>query len=248
MFDASRGSRGARTPRAITRHDSCALVREEEQGVVMRTLWNRATQGTMMSPSITPMHLWPSLVGGGIAQLALGAVGLLLAGVTTLVSVLVFGVLLAVGGIVELVQAYRFRSNRRGLFVYLLSGIVSLVAGVMLVMNPVAGALSLTLFLACLLIVLGVFRLVATSMQDLPARGWAIASGLLTAFLGVVLLIDWPASSIWSIGVIVAANLMVTGFAHVFLGYELRELANRALGVATSRPVGPGNVGSAGAV
>lgn len=212
----------------------------------MRTLWNAPSADRAELSSITPVqHLWPSLVGGGLAQLALGAVGLLLAGVTTLLSVVVFGVLLAAGGVVELLQAYRFRGSRRGLFVYLLSGVISLFAGILLLFNPIAGAMTLTLFIGFLLIALGAFRLVATAMRDLPARGWAIASGLLTALLGVLLVIDWPASSVWSIGAIVSANLLVTGFAHVLLGFELRNLAQGAVGRAATT-AGPGDVGHLG--
>lgn len=215
----------------------------------MATLWNAgSSRGTEMS-SIPRIQLWPSLVGGGIAQLALGAVGLLLAGVTTLVSVLVFGVLLAAGGVVELVQAFRFRADRRGLFVYLLAGIVSLLAGIALMFNPIAGALWLTLVIAALLVAAGVFRLVGATMNHVPARGWAIAGGVSTALLGVLLLIDWPASSFWSIGVIVSANLLVTGFAHVLLGFELRHLTLGGFDEQTAGPpAGAAGVGPAGAV
>jgi uncharacterized membrane protein HdeD (DUF308 family) len=212
----------------------------------MATLWNARSAQEVEVSSIPRMHLWPSLVGGGIAQLALGAVGLLLAGVTTLVSVLVFGVLLAAGGVVELVQAFRFRADRRGLFVYLLAGIVSLLAGIALMFNPIAGALWLTLVIATLLVAAGVFRLVGATMNHVPARGWAIAGGVLTALLGVLLLIDWPASSFWSIGVIVSTNLIVTGFAHVLLGFELRHLAAGGLDRAAG-PAGLAGAGPAGA-
>lgn len=212
----------------------------------MATLWNARSTDTSIAPA---HHLWSTLVFGGLAQLALGAVGLLVAGVTTLVSVIVFGVLLAVGGVVELVQAFRFRSERRGLLLYLLAGVLSLLAGLSLLFNPLAGALSLTLLIAGLLVAAGVFRIVGATMQNVPGSGWAFVSGALTIMLGVLLLIDWPASSFWSIGAIVSANLIVTGFAHMLLGFELRNLALRAAGhVATAGPIGPGGVGPAGAV
>jgi hypothetical protein len=54
---------------------------------------------------------------------------------------------------------------------------------------------------------------------------------------------------VWSIGAIVSATLIVTGFANLLLGFELRNRAQLAVGrVTTVRASGPGDVGPAGAI
>lgn len=176
------------------------------------------------------------LAVGGLTHIGLGVLALLAAVIATFASVLAFGVLLASAGIVQLAQAIRAR-HRRGLATYLLTGVVSLLAGVSLVLRPDIGALALTLLLAGFFMAQGVFRVVVGVMADrLPGRSLQLVNGVVTFLLGLVIGAQWPASALWVIGVIVGIDLIATGATQVVAAAELRRVVGPGRDLGAPRP------------
>src|SRR6476660_2821026 len=120
-------------------------------------------QGSLFSMAIDPRvseelkHHWRRFVVLGAALIALGVVALGSVGIATMASVLVFGWILVVAGILETVHAWRIR-GWSGFTRHLLGGVLSFVVGGLIVANPAAGMLSLTLLMAAFFIVGGIFR------------------------------------------------------------------------------------------
>jgi uncharacterized membrane protein HdeD (DUF308 family) len=111
----------------------------------------------------------------------------------------------------------------RGFLLELLSAILYLVVGVLLLVNPVAGALALTVVLAVFLIVEGIFKFImALRVRDHRGWGWLLASGILSAILGVLIWAQWPASGLWVIGLLVGIQLLFTGWSLVMLALAAR--------------------------
>jgi len=77
--------------------------------------------------------------------------------------------LLVIGGIMHSVHAFRVHPWG-GFTRHLLGGVLSLVVGLLIVANPAAGALSLTLLLAAFFMVGGIFRIVAAVSFRFPGR------------------------------------------------------------------------------
>src|SRR5438445_339617 len=130
-------------------------------------------------------HHWRRFVVLGAALIVLGVVALGSVGIATITSVLVFGWILVVAGILETIHAWRVR-GWSGFTRHLLGGVLSFVVGGLIIANPAAGTLSLTLLMAAFFIVGGVFRIATALSFRFPGRGWALAlgavlSGLLTA-------------------------------------------------------------------
>jgi uncharacterized membrane protein HdeD (DUF308 family) len=97
-----------------------------------------------------------------------------------------------------------------------------MVVGAMVFMHPAAGALALTLLLASLFLVGGIFRIIAAIVIRFPRWGWAVASGVITVALGVVVWTGWPLTSLWVIGTLVAIELVFRGWAWVMAGAAMR--------------------------
>lgn len=155
------------------------------------------------------------LVAGGLAHIALGVLALLLAVIATFASVIAFGAILAGGGFLQLAQAVQARAWR-GLSFYLLTGIVTIFAGISLIMRPAAGALALTLLLAGFFMAQGAFRVVVATMADhLPGRALQVLNGVVTFALGLIIGLQWPEGSLWVIGVVVGIDLISTGASQV---------------------------------
>jgi uncharacterized membrane protein HdeD (DUF308 family) len=165
--------------------------------------------------------LWFVLVG--VALIVLGFVALGSVAITTLATALVIGALLVIGGVVEIVGAFWSR-GWSGFFLHLLSGVLSFVVGLLFLRAPFDAVLTLTLLLACLLMVGGTFKIVSALSHQFAGWGWLLVSGVIDLILGVLIWMEWPASGLWVIGLFVGINLVFRGFNWIGLGLALRAL------------------------
>lgn len=167
---------------------------------------------------------WGRFVAIGVALVVLGTIGVATAGLLTLASVLFFGWLLVIGGVVVVVHA--FGAQRwGGFFLQLAAGLLYLVVGGLMVARPEAGAVGLTLLLSAFLMVQGAFRSVAAMTGHVERRGWLLASGLITLLLGVMIWAEWPFSGLWVIGLFVGIDMIFYGWWLVALGLSARQAA-----------------------
>jgi uncharacterized membrane protein HdeD (DUF308 family) len=102
---------------------------------------------------------WGLLILEGIVDLVAGAAALLLPGLTVLVAVTLLGVWSVVTGALMLGAAFRLHGGH-GRWLLALSGVVSVVWGLLLWVSPIAGALVLTWWLGGYALVFGVLMLV----------------------------------------------------------------------------------------
>jgi uncharacterized membrane protein HdeD (DUF308 family) len=130
-----------------------------------------------------PLHIgieevrrnWGWFLVLGILLILLGVIALCTSLLATLATVLVFGWLLTISGILEIVSSFWSR-RWSGFFLHLLAGVFDIVVGLLIISHPAAIALSLTLLLAAFFIVGGVFRLVGAIVLRFPNWGWAVSS------------------------------------------------------------------------
>ena len=169
---------------------------------------------------------WPWLVGLGVALIVLGVIALGAPFVMGLTTVLYLGILLLIGGAVECVGAFWTR-NWSGFFLHLLAGALYAILGLMFLRRPGEALAALTLLLASLLMVSGVFRIVAAVVYRFSGWGWMLASGVISLLLGLMIWNQFPASALWVIGLFVGIEMISTGVVWLALGLNLRTLRNR---------------------
>jgi uncharacterized membrane protein HdeD (DUF308 family) len=157
---------------------------------------------------------WRWTLAIGILLMVLGVICIIADVTATFITVLAFGWLLLFSGIVSLVHAFRTRTWN-GFFLSLLSALLRGFTGFLLIRYPAVGAMTLTLVLASFFIVGGLFRAVGADMMKFPRWGWSVASGILSVVLGIVLLAQWPLSSVWFIGFAIGLDMIVDGAAMV---------------------------------
>ena len=165
--------------------------------------------------------LWFVLLG--IALLVLGTVALGSVVFASLAAAVAIGALLLLGGAAEVVGAFWCRCWS-GFFLELLSGVLSIVVGLLFLRAPVGALAALTLLVACFLMVGGIFKVVAAVAYRFAAWGWSLAGGIIDVILGVMIWQEWPASALWVIGLFVGINLLFRGFNWIALGLALRSL------------------------
>jgi uncharacterized membrane protein HdeD (DUF308 family) len=109
-------------------------------------------------------------------------------------------------------------------FIDLLTGILYVVVGFMIVANPGAAAITLTLLIALFLIFTGIFRIVVALMTRFPHWGWLALHGLVNLLLGIAIWRQWPLSGLWVIGLFVGIDMVFNGWSLVMLGLTARRL------------------------
>lgn len=166
---------------------------------------------------------WGWFVAIGILLLVLGVAAVAYALTATLVSVIVIGTFMVIGAVGLIIQAWRVK-KWSGFIVWTLSGLLYGAAGLIALLNPLAGALALTLLLGAALIAAGLFRLwVWFQNRSQPGSPWVALSGLLTLAVGILIAIGWPANSLMILGLLLGIDLLFQGWSLLFTGFALRK-------------------------
>jgi uncharacterized membrane protein HdeD (DUF308 family) len=137
-----------------------------------------------------------------------------------------------ISGIVGVVALF-FAPTVSSFLWVLLTTALSLLVGVLLLWHPVEGAMSLTLVLVAFFLVEGLFQVILSlRYRDVfpGSWGWMLFSGITDLVLVVLIVMGWPASAGWALGVIVGANLISSGLAIMMVALAARQIANAVRG------------------
>jgi uncharacterized membrane protein HdeD (DUF308 family) len=135
--------------------------------------------------------------------------------------------LLVLTGVAEDAGAFWGR-GWSGFFLELISGVLSIVVGLLFLRAPLNALAALTLLLACFLMAGGIFKIVTAAAYRFAAWGWSLAGGIIDVILGVMIWQEWPESALWVLGLFVGINLLFRGFNWIALGLALRSLPRPA--------------------
>jgi uncharacterized membrane protein HdeD (DUF308 family) len=163
------------------------------------------------------------VIFAGVTLLILGGASLIYDNTATIVSVVFFGSLLFLAGLIQMVQAIEVRAWS-GFFLFLLDGVLRAAIGAFLVLYPESGAPAITLVLSVYFMVGGAFKTIASMMFQLPGWAWSAMSGLIAITLGAILALQWPSSGAWFIGVAVGVDLICNGWALLMFASLLQRL------------------------
>jgi len=155
------------------------------------------------------------LTAEAVLLIVLGVAALILPVTAGLALSLVLGIILVLSGGFGLVSAFGSGSRHpRGWS--LLSAIVALLVGIVILVNPFAGAVALTVLLGLYLLVDGVaiIGIALSHRRRMTARwSWLLASGVLDLVLAVVLIFMNAIGSAVLIGIVVGIDLIAAGIA-----------------------------------
>ncbi len=176
------------------------------------------------SMDLTPLRAkWGWIVALGVVYLIAGLIALGSVVTATVVSVFVVAVMMIVAGISEVISAFQVKTWGR-FVLWMLVGILYVIAGVVTLQNPVLAAVVLTFTLGIALVASGVIRLfLAFSVKSEQSWGWVALSAVITILLGLMILARWPVSSIYILGVFLGVDLVLAGAGWIGLGLGLRR-------------------------
>ena len=165
--------------------------------------------------------------GLGVLLIGLGLLAIVLPFFATLTVTFLLAWIFAIGGVAKLIDAYQHRrSGRTG--VKVLTGVLSLLLGILLFANPLQGILSITLVLGIVVFIEGAIEVVlAFQMRPDANWAWVLVSGILSVILGVLIWSQWPSNAPWILGVLVGVSLLTTGLWTLMISLAARSRASQ---------------------
>lgn len=160
----------------------------------------------------------------GIVLIVLGILSIAAPHIAGASATMLIGICILIGGIGILIGAFQADSWGIGVFATLM-GIITAIAGLYMLLNPVLGMMTITLFLAIYFIVDGVFQIIG-AVQARPAGGWGwfLFGGILSVLLGYIIYSGWPVTGFWVVGTLIGIRLLFGGFAMMMVGSAASEV------------------------
>jgi uncharacterized membrane protein HdeD (DUF308 family) len=177
--------------------------------------------GALIDERASLRRFWWLFFFLGLASIIVGFVAISAAFVATMASIFVFGILLLVAGVTEVIHAILVR-NLKGFALHLLAAALYLFVGLFMLEDPIRAAEVITLVLAACFLVGGILRLVFSIAVQFPSWGWVMLNGIVDLILGCLIWAGLPESSLWVIGMFVGIDLLFHGWSWVILALSVR--------------------------
>lgn len=166
--------------------------------------------------------VWFLALGIGMAVIGTIAVGFACIATVTVAATYLFGFLMIGGGIAEVISS--FSAGRwSGTLIHLLIGVLYIVAGLLVIDQPLESAVTLTLLIALFLMISGIFRVVYALSERFTGWGWVLLNGVITLLMGLLIYKQWPTSGLWVIGLFVGIDMILNGWGWIMLAIGLRN-------------------------
>ncbi len=169
---------------------------------------------------------WRAFLIEGILLVVLGLAAMIVPPLASLAVTIFVGWMFLISGVAGLALTFWARAMP-GFWWALVSALLAIIAGIILLAQPVQGAYTLTL-------VIGIYFLaegVATIMYALEHRrelserwAWLLIAGIFDIAIAFIIISGLPGSAEWAIGLLVGINLIFGGAALVGMALAARQV------------------------
>lgn len=132
--------------------------------------------------------------------------------IATFATIVFFGCLLIAAGSIQAIMAF-LDKHATHFWLHLVIAALSFVVGAIMLLNPAVSTLSLTLLIGAFFLTSGIFRIIAVIATRLKGWVWYLINGIISVFLGILILMHWPVASLWVIGLFMGIDLLFAGIA-----------------------------------
>ena len=168
---------------------------------------------------------WKAFLIEGIILVVLGLAAIILPPLASLAVTILLGWMFMISGVAGLALTFWAR-GMPGFWWSLLSAALAIGAGLILLIQPVQGALTLTIVVGAYFLAEGV----ATIMYALEHRrelsgrwSWLLISGLVDIAISFMVITGLPSTAEWAIGVLVGINLLFGGATLIGMALAARN-------------------------
>jgi uncharacterized membrane protein HdeD (DUF308 family) len=170
---------------------------------------------------------WVLFLVEGVVLLVLGATAIALPVLATVAFTIILGWVFLVSGVIGLFTTIWMR-GAPGFWWSLVSAVLGIVVGLLLLAQPLTGAVSLTFVLIAFFIIEGIASIMFAldHKRELSGRwAWMLVSGFIDLVLAVMIFAGLPSSAAWAIGLLVGINMVFGGAALIALSLDARKAA-----------------------
>ncbi len=187
------------------------------------TPWMDAGDGAAKSRLIHA-H-WRLFLGEGVLLVVLGLAAMALPPLAGLATTVFLGWVFLVAGVVGLTATLGAR-RAPGFVWALVSAILALIAGLVLLWNPLAGLVTLTYVLIAFFIADGVINILLgiAHRKDMSGRWeWLVVNGVIDLVLAAVILSGMPGTLVWALGLLIGIDLLFGGGSLIAMALTARS-------------------------
>jgi uncharacterized membrane protein HdeD (DUF308 family) len=171
---------------------------------------------------------WKALMAVGVLAILVGCVAIVVPAVASVGTAIFIGWVLIVAGGFLIAGAFTAHSVGTVLL-RLLWAFLTVIVGIWLVVEPHNGTLTLTLVLGIYFLIMGVTRIgVAFAARGQQNAGLVGLSGIAGLLIGILVLVKFPSSADWAIGLLVGIDLIFAGWTLTSVALLGRDLARSA--------------------
>jgi uncharacterized membrane protein HdeD (DUF308 family) len=171
---------------------------------------------------------WALFLIEGIILVILGIAAIALPWVAGLAAEIFIGWVFLVSGIVGLVTTFWAR-HAAGFWWSLISAIIAIAAGIVLLLWPLNGLVTLTLLLIGFFVIEGIVSIMYAieHRNQLTGRwGWMLVSGIIDLILAGIIYAGLPGTVAWALGLLVGINMLFGGAALIAMALAARHPAS----------------------
>ncbi len=170
---------------------------------------------------------WGLFLAEGITLCVLGLGAIIVPPIAGLATTVFLGWLFLIAGLVGLFFTFQAKSAP-GFGWALLSAVASIVAGAILLWNPLQGLATLTLVLTAYFIVDGaaiIFLAIAHRRELSGKWEWLLLNGVMDLILAGIIISGLPGTLAWALGLLVGVDLLFGGASLIAMAMESRKAA-----------------------
>ncbi|MFE5912803.1 HdeD family acid-resistance protein [Streptomyces wedmorensis] len=168
---------------------------------------------------------WQALLVAGLVAVALGVMVLAWPDASLAVAGILFGLYLLFSGVMQLVAAFGTHATTALRVMAFISGALSILLGLFCFKGAMQSALLLALWIGIGWLFRGITQTVAAASDPtMPARGWQIFLGIVSALAGIVLIVS-PLESAAVLTLLGGIWLIAVGAVEVITAFVIRSRA-----------------------
>jgi uncharacterized membrane protein HdeD (DUF308 family) len=170
---------------------------------------------------------WGVFLAEGIVLSLVGLAAIVVPPLAGLAATIFLGWIFLMAGVVGLVATWRAR-GAPGFGWALLSALVALIAGGLLLWNPLQGLVTLTYVLTAYFIVDGILiiALAIAHRRELSGKWeWMMINGIVDLILAAIVISGLPGTLFWALGLLVGIDLVFGGTSLIAMALEARKAA-----------------------
>jgi len=139
----------------------------------------------------------------------------------SLAFVIFLGALFVAAGLVQAYMTFKAHQKSAGAWFKV---IMLLITGILLLIWPASGIAALAILFAAYFF-MDAFASFQMALDLKPLKGWwiGIVNGTLSFLLGIIMVLGWPFSAVFTVGIIVGVSFLMDGIVLIYLGWLAKK-------------------------